>query len=147
MVRQAASIGEVLVAPPARRRSASISDLDDTVIQSRVTSFLQAVRTVMLGNARTRLPFPGVAAFYRALERGGDGGDEQNPIFYVSSSPWNIHDLIAEFLDVQGIPTGPIRLRDWDIVLDALTSQPARAAQGAADPRDPRRCTRRCRSS
>ena len=41
-----------------------ISDLDDTVIQSRITSFLQAVRTVMLGNARTRLPFPGVAAFY-----------------------------------------------------------------------------------
>jgi phosphatidate phosphatase APP1 len=36
-----------------------ISDLDDTVIQSRVTSFLQAVRTVMLGNALTRLPFPG----------------------------------------------------------------------------------------
>src|SRR5438094_509829 len=50
-----------------------ISDLDDTVIQSRMTSFFQAVRTVMLGNARTRLPFPGVAAFYRALEAGGDG--------------------------------------------------------------------------
>jgi len=98
-----------------------ISDLDDTVIQSRITNFLQAVRTVMLGNARTRLPFPGVAAFYRALERGGDGGRE-NPIFYVSSSPWNIHDIIADFMDIQGIPRGPITLRDWDIVLSALTS-------------------------
>lgn len=98
-----------------------ISDLDDTVIQSRITSFLQAVRTVMLGNARTRLPFPGVAAFYRALEQGGDG-TRMNPIFYVSSSPWNIHDLIAEFMDVQGIPRGAITLRDWDIVLSALTS-------------------------
>jgi phosphatidate phosphatase APP1 len=98
-----------------------ISDLDDTVIQSRITSFLQAVRTVMLGNARTRLPFPGVAAFYRALERGGDGA-RANPIFYVSSSPWNIHDIIAEFMDVQGIPRGSINLRDWDIVLSALTS-------------------------
>lgn len=98
-----------------------ISDLDDTVIQSRITSFLQAVRTVMLGNARTRLPFPGVAAFYRALERGGDGA-RLNPIFYVSSSPWNIHDIIADFMDIQEIPRGSISLRDWDVVLSALTS-------------------------
>jgi len=99
-----------------------ISDLDDTVIQSRITSFLQAVRTVMLGNSRTRLPFPGVAAFYQALERGGDGA-RKNPIFYVSSSPWNIYDIIADFMDVQRIPTGPIHLRDWDIGLDALSSR------------------------
>jgi phosphatidate phosphatase APP1 len=98
-----------------------ISDLDDTVIQSRITSFLQAVRTVMLGNARTRLPFPGVAAFYQALEKGGDG-KRRNPIFYVSSSPWNIHDVIADFMDIQRIPTGPIHLRDWDVDFDALTS-------------------------
>jgi phosphatidate phosphatase APP1 len=99
-----------------------ISDLDDTVIQSRITSFLQAVRTVMLGNARTRLPFPGVAAFYQALEKGGDG-KRRNPIFYVSSSPWNIHDVIADFMDLQHIPRGPIHLRDWDVDLDALTSR------------------------
>jgi len=98
-----------------------ISDIDDTVIQSRVANLLQAVRTVMLGNARTRLPFPGVAAFYQALERGGDGA-RQNPIFYVSSSPWNIYDVIAEFLELQRIPDGPICLRDWDIELSALDS-------------------------
>ncbi len=98
-----------------------ISDLDDTVIQSRVANFLQAVRTIMLGNARTRLPFAGVAAFYRALERGGDG-KRCNPIFYVSSSPWNIHDVITEFLSLQKIPDGPVLLRDWDIELSALTS-------------------------
>jgi phosphatidate phosphatase APP1 len=98
-----------------------ISDLDDTVIQSRITSFLQAVRTMMLGNARTRLPFPGVAAFYQALGRGSDG-TRRNPIFYVSSSPWNIYDLIADFMEVQGIPAGPIQLRDWDITFSALSS-------------------------
>jgi phosphatidate phosphatase APP1 len=99
-----------------------ISDIDDTVIQSRIANFLQAVRTVMLGNARTRLPFPGVAAFYQALERGGDG-ERRNPIFYVSSSPWNIYDIIAEFLEIQKIPIGPICLRDWDIDRSALTSK------------------------
>ena len=98
-----------------------ISDLDDTVIQSRIANFLQAVRTVMLGNSRTRLPFPGVAALYEALQRGGDG-ERHNPIFYVSSSPWNIYDVIADFMEVQLIPLGPILLRDWDIELSALSS-------------------------
>ena len=103
-----------------------ISDIDDTVIQSRIANFLQAVRTVMLGNARTRLPFPGVAALYEALQRGGDG-KRHNPIFYVSSSPWNIYDVIADFMQVQLIPLGPILLRDWDIKLSALSSSRLRA--------------------
>src|SRR5205085_9883980 len=91
--------------PTATAAFGVISDLDDTVIQSRVSNFLLAVRTIMLGNARTRLPFPGVAAFYDALEKGKDG-KRSNPIFYVSSSPWNLHDLISEFIRLQEIPEG-----------------------------------------
>jgi len=112
--------GELLIPSPSAR-FAVISDIDDTVIQSRVSNFLQAARTVMLGNARTRLPFPGVAAFYRAL-RNGAGGDEKNPIYYVSSSPWNIYDVITEFMDIQKIPHGPVVLRDWDIGWNMLAS-------------------------
>ena len=58
--------GEIQLLSPSTKFGV-ISDIDDTVIQSRVSSFLVAARTVMLGNARTRLPFPGVAAFYRAF--------------------------------------------------------------------------------
>ena len=112
--------GEVLVPAPTARFGV-ISDIDDTVIQSRVSNFLQAARTVMLGNARTRLPFPGVAAFYRAL-RGGATGSQKNPIYFVSSSPWNIYDVIAEFMDIQKIPRGPLVLRDWDISWEMLAS-------------------------
>jgi phosphatidate phosphatase APP1 len=119
-VHAVAATGELLVPPPSARFGV-ISDIDDTVIQSRVSNFLQAARTVMLGNARTRLPFPGVAAFYRAL-RSGAGGDEKNPIYYVSSSPWNIYDVIAEFMDLQKIPHGPLLLRDWDIGWGLLAS-------------------------
>ena len=91
-----------------------VSDMDDTVLQSEVTSFLRAARMVLLENALTRLPFPGVAAFYRALERGATGA-ESNPIFYVSSSPWNLYDVIDGFLEAQRIPVGPLLLRDWDL--------------------------------
>jgi phosphatidate phosphatase APP1 len=122
--------GEVLI-PPASARFAIVSDIDDTVIQSRVSNFLLAARSVILGNARTRLPFPGVAAFYEAL-RNGRSGSEQNPVFYVSSSPWNIYDVITEFMDLQQIPRGPVLLRDWDISFGALSSHRHFAHKGAA---------------
>jgi phosphatidate phosphatase APP1 len=110
--------GEILV-PPSTARFGVISDIDDTLLQSRVSNVIQAARTMLLGNARTRLPFPGVAAFYLAL-REGAGKTEHNPIFYVSSSPWNLYDLIAEFMELQKIPRGPLLLRDWDIGFGAL---------------------------
>lgn len=106
-------IASFLVPPPLARFGV-VSDLDDTVIQSEVANFLRAARIVLMENALTRLPFPGVAAFYRALTRGASGA-EQNPVFYVSSSPWNIYDVIEDFLEAQGIPEGPLLLRDWDL--------------------------------
>jgi phosphatidate phosphatase APP1 len=102
-----------VLAPAPTATFGVVSDMDDTVLQSEVTSFLRAAKKVMLENALTRLPFPGVAAFYRALERGA-AGNEANPVFYVSSSPWNLYDVIDGFLEAQRIPTGPLLLRDWD---------------------------------
>jgi phosphatidate phosphatase APP1 len=102
-----------ILAPAPTATFGVVSDMDDTVLQSEVTSFLRAARMVLLENALTRLPFPGVAAFYRALERGATGA-EANPIFYVSSSPWNLYDVIDGFLEAQRIPAGPLLLRDWD---------------------------------
>lgn len=90
-----------------------VSDLDDTVIQSHITNFVRAARTVLLGNARTRLPFPGVVKFYQALEQGVMDATP-NAIFYLSSSPWNLYDVITDFLTIQTIPAGPVLLRDWD---------------------------------
>ena len=69
---------------------------------------------VLTGNARTRLPFPGVGALYRALTRDGEA---RNPIFYVSSSPWNFFDLLWQFLDYRRIPLGPMFLRNWGVDL------------------------------
>ncbi len=57
------------------------------------------------------MPFQGVAAFYRALAY-GTSSTMDNPVFYVSSSPWNLYDLLTEFFDVQGLPVGPLFLRD-----------------------------------
>jgi phosphatidate phosphatase APP1 len=112
--------------PPETARFGVISDLDDTVLKSHVTQLLKMARTVFLGNARTRMPFPGVAAFYRALEEGiavaGAGTPERshNALFYLSSSPWNLYDLIVDFFRLQNIPLAPIFLRDWGLAPDTL---------------------------
>ena len=109
---------EALV-PPATARFGVVSDIDDTVVRTDATQLVRMARTVFLGNARTRLPFPGVAALYRALQAGA-GGPCGNPLFYVSSSPWNFYELLVEFFDLQRIPRGPIILRDWGITPEEL---------------------------
>jgi phosphatidate phosphatase APP1 len=99
-----------------------VSDIDDTVLQSNVTNLLAAARVMLLENAQTRLPFPGVAAFYQAL-RGGASGGARNPVVFVSSSPWNLYGLITEFMEIQEIPRGPVLLRDVDLGLSVLSSK------------------------
>ncbi len=98
----------VLIPPPTARFGV-ISDIDDTVLQTGATSVRSLAKQVFFGNAYTRLPFEGVAAFYEALSAGG------NPLFYVSSSPWNLYDVLVEFMELNSIPLGPIMLRDWGV--------------------------------
>jgi phosphatidate phosphatase APP1 len=109
----AKALGQILV-PPSDSRFGIISDMDDTVIRSNVSEFWKIARLTMLHNARTRKPFEGVAAFYRALHAGGDG-TRRNPVFYVSSSAWNLYDLFRVFLEHNSLPSGPILLRDYGI--------------------------------
>ena len=106
--------GRVLI-PSAGARFGVISDIDDTVIQSQIGNLAQMVGTVLFSNARTRLPLPGVAAFYRALHAGAEG-DTRNPMFYVSNGLWNLYDLLEDFFALNRIPGGPVLLlRNWGV--------------------------------
>lgn len=110
--------GQVLVPSPDAAFGV-ISDLDDTVLRSGLTRLVRAALTVLTGNTATRTPFRGVATLYQAL-RAGAAGTDDNPLFYVSSSPWNLYDLVTAFLDLERIPTGPLLLRAWGLDADAL---------------------------
>lgn len=115
---------QVLI-PPATAEFGVISDLDDTVIITRATHLLRMLRTVLFRNAHSHEPLAGVAAFYQALQR-GQSGRPDNPFFYVSSSPWNLYDVLEDFLRLRGIPLGPLLLRD------SLLSGPRAPADQAA---------------
>lgn len=120
------AVGHVLI-PPASAEFGVISDIDDTVIQSDVSSFLRMLRTVLFSNARTRLPLPGVAALYRALHTGTHGG-AGNPMFYVSNGLWNLYDLLEDFFALNDIPGGPILLlRNWGVYRNELLPTHQRA--------------------
>lgn len=102
--------GRVLV-PGDAARFAVISDLDDTIIRSHAADTWRQVRMMFGENAHTRPPFPGVAAFYRALQAGPDGG-AGNPLFYLSRSGWNLYDLFEDFMEAHGFPMGPFFMTD-----------------------------------
>lgn len=111
---QVTATGKVLV-PPEEAEFGVISDIDDTILKSSAFDFFQLVKLSLTQNAFTRTPVPGAAKFYQRLHRGTAGGGAKNPIFYVSSSAWNIYDLLERFIEFHGFPQGPLLLRDLGI--------------------------------
>nr|MCW2728350.1 phosphatase [Aeromicrobium sp.] len=96
---------QVRVPGPAARVGI-ISDIDDTVIKTGVQRAGQMVLQTLAGSELTREAFPGAAELYRDLVA------DVNPVFYVSSSPWNLHAFLSAFLDHHDFPRGPLLLRD-----------------------------------
>ncbi|NOK57504.1 MAG: Phosphatidate phosphatase APP1 [Chloroflexi bacterium AL-W] len=103
-----------VVVPPSYADFGVISDIDDTIVHTGATTLFKQARIILFNNATTRVPFPGVAAFYTALQQ-GNGNTPKNPVFYVSSSAWNMYQLFERFLDVHGLPQGPLLLRDFGL--------------------------------
>ncbi len=87
-----------------------ISDIDDTILHTGAQRALAMIRQTLVGSELTRIPFVGAAALYRALAANPRGGE--NPVFYVSSSPWNLLGFLHAFLAHRGFPPAPLLLRD-----------------------------------
>jgi len=102
---------EVLV-PPSSCEFGVISDIDDTFLISYSTSFFLKLKQLLWKNAFTRKAFSGASIFYNALLEGFNGNGE-NPFFYVSSSDWNLYDLLVDFCAFHGIPKGVFFLNSF----------------------------------
>ena len=83
-----------------------ISDVDDTILETGVQRVGHMLRQTFTGSAITRTPFEGHRRFTATSPRAG------NPLFYVSSSPWNLHAFLVAFLRHRDFPLGPVLLRD-----------------------------------
>ncbi len=111
----AQSTGQVLI-PDEEAKFGFISDVDDTILKTDVTSALKlrVLYHTFLKSADLRQSFGQAASFFQAL-RCGLSDHPVNPVFYVSNSPWNLYDLLDEFLMLNDLPDGPILLRDFGI--------------------------------
>lgn len=84
-----------------------VSDVDDTIIETGVQRVGEMLLQTFAGSELTRTPFEGAPELYRDLADG-----DRNPVFYVSSSPWNLHSFLQRFLRHRDFPLGPLLLRD-----------------------------------
>ena len=110
---QAAEVKVPVMAPGTDNHWGIISDIDDTVVETGATDFLKNWRRVLVERPQDRLAVPGASTLYKMIAR--DHAAPVRPFFYVSSSPWNLYGFIAEFMELNGIPHGPMFLKDYGI--------------------------------
>ena len=97
-----------VTAPGARL--AVVSDIDDTVIETGAWNLWRNLRTTLTGNMKTRRVFPDAVELLGRLSEEG-----RNPLFFVSSSPWNMHALLEGVFARAGLVKSPLFLRDLGI--------------------------------
>ncbi|WP_170235055.1 App1 family protein [Bizionia gelidisalsuginis] len=112
---------EILI-PSSQANFGVASDIDDTILHTGVVSFLKwrLIINSIFKSALARIPLEGAPEFYHLLHR-GISGDEANPIFYVSHSPWNLYRYLKLFLKQNDFPKGPILLRNFDSLFKKKT--------------------------
>lgn len=111
-----------MLIPPSTAKFGVISDIDDTLLHTGVTSFLKwrVLKNSLFKNAYDRIYLEGAPKLYQKLHKGVDGV-QQNPFFYLSNSPWNLYEYLRLFLSINNFPKGPILLRHFRTPFDRST--------------------------
>lgn len=99
--------------PRASARCGIISDIDDTMLETGAYSLVRNLWTTFTGSALTRRIFPDAVVLMDHLSDNG-----RNPVYYVSSSPWNLHHFLDRVFERAGLQDGPMFLRDLGIDSD-----------------------------
>lgn len=107
------SIDDEIMIPGSEISYGIISDMDDTVIQTGLSSTLKwrVVVNSFLKQSVERMPLEGTQELFDILKKGASGMND-NPFFYLSNSPWNLHEYLQSFLDHYKFPKGVLLLRD-----------------------------------
>jgi len=98
----------------AQQGTSIISDIDDTIKISEIRN-----KSTLLANTFKR-PFqtvPGMAQFYRTLAQ-----QEQTTFHYISASPWQLYQPLANFLKDNEFPSGSFHLRLFRKLMPKLPS-------------------------
>ncbi len=99
-----------VLVPRNDARFGVISDIDDTMMHTGAHSLLRNLWTTFTGSALSRRVFPDAVALIDRLSAGG-----RNPVFYVSSSPWNLSHFLESVFHRAGLVPGPMFLRELGV--------------------------------
>ncbi len=113
-------VDAAILAPGTDNRVAIISDIDDTIIETGAHRFTRNWRRLILQMPEDRMAVEGASDFYGQLGGVQPQRGARRAFFYVSSSPWNLYGFLMRFMRLQGLPEGPMLLRDWSLSLRTL---------------------------
>lgn len=93
-----------------------ISDIDDTILVTKVRSFfrMKLLFNTVFVNPFRRKPIEHAAEALHSMLSKLEG---QSPMIYLSNSPWNIYDYLQAFLLHNVFPIGEVILRDMGFQL------------------------------
>jgi len=98
----------VLVIGP-NTRTGVVSDIDDTVMVTRVPRPLVAAWNTFVRHTSTRQAVPGMPEFFAGLEQTWPGA----PVLYLSTGAWNVVPTLERFFRRHRLPSGPMLMTDW----------------------------------
>jgi phosphatidate phosphatase APP1 len=87
-----------------------ISDVDDTLMETGSISMGKMLETTLFGNSLTRELVPGVAELISELHDSG-----KHPVFYVTSSPWNLANFLKRVFRRAELPSGGLFMTNWGL--------------------------------
>ncbi|ADG74802.1 Protein of unknown function DUF2183 [Cellulomonas flavigena DSM 20109] len=86
-----------------------VSDIDDTVMVTRLPRPLVAAWNVFVRHENAREAVPGMSRLYREIR----AARPDSPVVYLSTGAWNAAPAIGRFLRRHDYPAGPLLLTDW----------------------------------
>jgi phosphatidate phosphatase APP1 len=97
-----------------------ISDIDDTFLISHSRRSFRKLFVLLARNVQARKPFDDVVKHYQLLSFASrtHPQKESNIFFYVSSSEWNLYDMIVRFAELNGLPKAILKLKKIKSGLD-----------------------------
>lgn len=98
----------VLVIGPETRFGV-VSDIDDTVMVTRVPRPLIAAWNTFVRHTSTRQAVPGMAELFRNVQEARPG----TPVLYLSTGAWNVVPALERLFRRSGLPAGPMLMTDW----------------------------------
>jgi phosphatidate phosphatase APP1 len=97
-----------------------ISDIDDTFLISHSRRSFKKLFLLLSKNVQARKPFDDVVKHYQLLSFASRTHPQKdsNVFFYVSSSEWNLYDMIVRFSQLNGLPKAVMKLKKIKSGLD-----------------------------